>query len=96
MNIFYNNFNITRMQQVKRDNIKKLGNRIYNLRVAKGLTVNEIAMKYGGISVATWSRLENGVYNNVDFSTLIFISKAFDITIIELLDGIDFDYTIEE
>ena len=55
-----------------------------------------MAMKYGGISVATWSRIEKGEYNDVDFSTLIAISKAFEVTVDELLKDIDFNYTIIE
>jgi len=96
MNYFYNTRNITCMQQIKNNNVKKIGQRIKELRQELNLSINAIAMKYGGISIATWSRIEKGEYNDVDFSTLIAISKALEITVDELLKDINFDYTIIE
>ena len=84
------------MQQIKNNNVKKIGQRIKELRQELNLSINAIAMKYGGISIATWSRIEKGEYNDVDFSTLIAISKALEITVDELLKDINFDYTIIE
>ncbi|MBQ7127291.1 helix-turn-helix transcriptional regulator [bacterium] len=84
------------MQQIKNNNVKKIGQRIKELRKELNLSINAMAMKYGGISVATWSRIEKGEYNDVDFSTLIAISKAFEVTVDELLKDIDFNYTIIE
>ena len=89
--------NITDMQQrINNSNIKKIGRRVKRLRKDLKLSVNQAAMKYGGITVATWSRIENGICNNIDFSTLIAISKALEITIDVLLKDINFDYTIAE
>ena len=84
------------MQQIKNNNVKKIGQRIKELRQELNLSINAIAMKYGGISIATWSRIEKGEYNDVDFSTLIAISKALEVTVDELLKDINFDYTIIE
>ena len=89
--------NITYMQQrINNNNIKKIGKRVKKLRTDLKLSVNQAAMRYGGITVATWSRIENGVCNNVDFSKLIAIAKALEITVDILLKDIDFDYTIIE
>lgn len=97
MNILLRIRNITYMQQsINNNNIKKIGKRIQKLRKSFNYSVNYAAMKYGGVTVATWSRIENGICNNVDFSTLIAISKALEVTVDKLLKDIDFDYTIIE
>lgn len=96
MNYLYNTRSITCMQQIKNKNVKLVGKRIKELREQMGLSINAIAMKYGGITVATWCRIEKGQFNDIDFSKLIAISKALEINIDELLRNIDFDYTILE
>ncbi len=84
------------MQQIKNNNVRKVGKRVKDLRENLNLSINAAAMKYGGVSVATWCRIEKGQYNDIDFSRLIAISKALEITVDELLKDIDFDYTILE
>ena len=84
------------MQQIKKKNMIKLGKRIKAMRISRSLNINEIVNLYGGISVANWSRIEAGKHYNIELSTLIIISKAFSITIDELLKDINFDYTIIE
>lgn len=96
MKYLYNTRNITCMQHIKNNNVKKIGKRIKELRKNMGLSINAIAMKYGGITVATWSRIENGQFNDIDFSKLVAISKALEIRVDELLKNIDIDYTIIE
>lgn len=97
MNILLRVRNITYMQrEINNINIKKIGERVRKLRKDLNYSVNQAAMKYGGVTIATWSRIENGICNNVDFSTLIAISKALEITVDVLLKDIDFDYTIQE
>ena len=96
MKCLYNTRNITCMQRIKNNNVKKIGQRIRELRKNMGLSINAIAMKYGGITVATWSRIENGQFNDIDFSKLVAISKALEIKIDELLKNVDIDYTIIE
>lgn len=96
MKCLYNARNITCMQRIKNNNVKKIGQRIRELRKNMGLSINAIAMKYGGITVATWSRIENGQFNDIDFSKLVAISKALEIKVDELLKNVDIDYTIIE
>lgn len=97
MNFLLHVRNITYMQQkINNCNIKKIGKKVKKLRKGLALSINQATMKYGGVTVATWSRIENGICNNIDFSTLIAISKALEITVDELLKNIDFDYTILE
>ena len=97
MNNLLHACNITYMQQeINNSNIGKIGEKVRKLRKELGYSVNFASMKYGGVTVATWSRIENGICNNVDFSTLIAISKALEITIDVLLKDIDFDYTVLE
>ena len=97
MNHLLRTRNITYMQrEINNSNIKKIGKRVKKLRKNLKLSVNQAAMRYGGITAATWSRVENGVCNNIDFSKLIAIAKALEITVDELLKNIDFDYTIIE
>lgn len=96
MKCLYNTRNITCMQRIKNNNVKKIGQRIRELRKKMGLSINAIAMKYGGITVATWSRIENGQFNDIDFSKLVAISKALEIKVDELLKNVDIDYTIIE
>ena len=96
MNILFKPSTITYMQQIKNNNVKKVGKRIKERRKSLGLSINGAAMKYGGISAATWCRIEQGLFCDIDFSKLIAISKAFEITVDVLLKDIDFDYTILE
>ena len=96
MNNFNNTLNITYMQQIKKYNVIILGNRIREKREALGVTINQIVNLKGGLSVATWSRIENGVYSNIDFSTLIVISNALGCTIDFLLKDLNFDYRVIE
>lgn len=96
MNILFKRSTITYMQQIKNNNVKKVGKRIKERRKSLGLSINGAAMKYGGISAATWCRIEKGLFCDIDFSKLIAISKALEITVDVLLKDIDFDYTILE
>ena len=83
------------MQQNEKDNLIKLGKRIKLLRLQSGLTLNKFVFKKGGLTTATWSRLENGLYN-VKFSTLIKVSAMLNIKLEELLDNLDLDYSVLE
>ena len=96
MKSLYNMRNITCMKHVKNSNVKRIGKHVKELRENLGLSINSASMKYGGITVATWSRIENGQFNDISFSKLVAISKALEITVDELLKNIDIDYTIIE
>ena len=96
MKSLYNMRNITCMKHVKNSNVERIGKHVKELRENLGLSINSASMKYGGITVATWSRIENGQFNDISFSKLVAISKALESTVDELLKNIDIDYTIIE
>lgn len=81
------------MQNIDEKNAKLLGTRIKSLRKKTGLSLNAFVLGREGLTTATWSRVENGL-TDVKLSTLIKISSVLNLTIDELVKGIDFDYTI--
>ena len=83
------------MQQVDCKNSVILGKRIKKLRLAKDKSLNKFVMKYGGLTTASWSRLENGKFD-AKFSTLVKAAGMLNITLSELFLNIDLDYTITE
>jgi len=83
------------MQQAKINTIKSLGMAIKRIRLARGRTLNSLVFEKGGITTATWSRVENGLVD-VKLSTLVSIAAVLDMTVMELLSEVDIDYTIEE
>ncbi len=83
------------MQQSDKNNSIKLGKRIKELRCKTSKSLNSFVMEYGGITTATWSRLENGK-NDFKLSTLIKAAALLGITVSELVSDIDFDYSLEE
>jgi len=83
------------MQQVDKNNSIKLGSRIKELRLKKSQSLNRFVFSKGGITTATWSRLENGK-NDFKLSTLIRVAAMLEISITELLKDIDFEYEICE
>lgn len=52
-------------------------------------------MTRGGLSTATWSRIENGV-NDIKLSTIIKVAALLNISVGQLMKDIDFDYSIDE
>lgn len=83
------------MQQSKINTIKSLGMVIKKIRLERGRTLNSLVFERGGITTATWSRVENGLVD-VKLSTLVTIASILDMTVMELLSEVDIDYTIEE
>lgn len=83
------------MQHQDRENLLKLGKRVKELRMQQSASLNAFVMNRGGLTTASWSRIENGKFD-AKFSTVIKVSAMLGISITELLDGIDFDYTLEE
>ena len=83
------------MQQIEQENLKKLGERIRQLRLKKSISLNKLIFSKGGISTATWSRLENGLVEP-KFNTLIKISAILEIDLITLLKDINIDYTLTD
>ena len=83
------------MQQCDKNNLIILGNRVKKLRILKEKSLNKFVMSRGGLTTASWSRLENGKFD-AKFSTLIKAAAMLDITLPELLKNLDIDYTISE
>jgi len=83
------------MQQVERKNLKILGKRVKDLRIEKSKSLNEFVLSRGFLTTATWSRVENGLFD-LKFSTLLKIAKMLDVDVAELLNGCDFDYNFDE
>ena len=83
------------MQQHYKQNLIILGQRVKTLREGTGESINSFVFKRGGITPATWSRIENGIFD-VKFNTLIKVASMLEITIEELLKNLPFDYTIYE
>lgn len=86
---------ITYMQYVNKENLIKVGNRIKALRMLKNKSLNDFVMRRGYLTTATWSRVENGLFD-FKFSTLLKISKMLDIDVSDLLKDCDFDYNFSE
>ncbi len=83
------------MQQVESKNLKILGKRVKDLRIEKSKSLNEFVLSRGFLTTATWSRVENGLFD-LKFSTLLKIAKMLDVDVAELLNGCDFDYNFDE
>lgn len=83
------------MQQDERKNLKILGKRVKDLRIEKSKSLNEFVLSRGFLTTATWSRVENGLFD-LKFSTLLKIAKMLDVDVAELLNGCDFDYNFDE
>lgn len=95
MIFYYYNTTITLMQYYERKNAILLGQRIRELRQKSNESLNFFVMNKGGLTTATWSRLENGKFD-AKFSTLVKVAAMLEIEITELLSGIPFDYTLDE
>ena len=81
------------MQRNDKQNIILLGLRVKSYREKTGESLNSFVLKRGGITTATWSRIENGKFD-VKFSTLIKVASLLGIKIEELLKDLPLDYTI--
>lgn len=62
----------------------KLGERIKSYRLAKKLTLKDIALKLG-VSEATAQRYESGKITTIDYDKIIILSKLFDCSPSELM-----------
>ncbi|MDD3238377.1 MAG: helix-turn-helix transcriptional regulator [Candidatus Gastranaerophilales bacterium] len=83
------------MQQNDKENLKKLGLKIKELRLAKSKSLNEFVLAKGFVTTATWSRVENGLFD-LKFSTLLRIAYMLDVRVEDLLKEIDFDYSFTD
>ncbi len=92
---FYYTTTITFMQYHEKENSIKLGKRIKELRVQQSESLNAFVMKRGGLTTASWSRIENGKFD-AKFSTIVKVAAMLNISIEELFYGLSLDYTLEE
>lgn len=83
------------MQDVETENLRKLAKRIKELRTKQAKSLNSFVMQKGGLTTATWSRLENAKYDP-KFITLVKAASMLGITIEELLKDLNLNYTLEE
>ena len=83
------------MQQVDKENLEKLGQKINELRLLKSSSLNQFVLSNGCTTTATWSRVENGLVD-LKFSTLLKFAHALGVTVDELLKGINFDYNFSD
>lgn len=83
------------MQQIDLENIQKLGKRIKEIRLSRNISLNKLVMSHAGITTATWSRLENGLFD-IKFSTLLKVAYTLDCSVNELLEGIVFNYSFND
>lgn len=65
----------------------KLGERIYSLRVTKGITQEQVA-EYLGISRQKYARIEKGI-NDITLEILAKIAKLFEVEISDITKVID-------
>ena len=83
------------MQQVDKENLRKIGLKIKELRLSKSKSLNEFVLAKGFVTTATWSRVENGLFD-LKFSTLLRIAYMLDLKVEDLLKEIDFDYNFSD
>ena len=83
------------MQHVNKENLIELGKRVKKLREQTKESLNSFVLNRGGLTTATWSRIENGKFD-IKFSTLIKVATLLDITVSELLKDIPINYCIND
>lgn len=83
------------MQYREKENSIKLGKRIKELRMQKSHSLNAFVNERGGLTTASWSRIENGKFD-AKFSSLIKVASMLGISLSELFLNIDWDYSIED
>ena len=83
------------MQQIDKENLTKIGLKIKEIRLSKSKSLNEFVLAKGFVTTATWSRVENGLFD-LKFSTLLRIAYMLDLKIEDLLKEINFDYNFSD
>lgn len=95
MNCNEYSISITYMQQARKKNLEILAKRIKFLREEQSKSLNRFVFEKGGITSATWSRIENAKVD-LKFTTLVKVAAMLNIKVEELLFGLDFDYSLDE
>ncbi len=95
--MLYENINttITCMQYLDEKNLKILGQKIKELRLKQSKSLNEFVFSKGFLTTATWSRIENGLYD-IKFSTLMRVAKMLSIKVEELLKIVNLSYNFKD
>lgn len=83
------------MQHTKTYNSVEFGKKVKAERIKFSNSLDKFIMEKGGLSTATWSRIENGK-NDFKLSTIIAAAALLNTTASELLKDIDFDYNVLE
>ena len=83
------------MQQIDKENLTKIGLKIKEIRLSKSKSLNEFVLAKGFVTTATWSRVENGLFD-LKFSTLLRIAYMLDLKVEDLLKENDFDYNLSD
>ena len=89
------NTNITRMQHVDEMNLKIFGKKIKELRQNHSKSLNEFVFSKGYLTTATWSRIENGLYD-IKFSTLLRVAKMLNMKAEDLLKSAELSYNFSD
>ncbi|MBR1617239.1 helix-turn-helix transcriptional regulator [bacterium] len=87
------------MQQLKSNtktyNLKRLADRIKELRLQKSKSLNKFVFSKGNVTSATWSRVENALVD-VKFSTLVQMSGMLEMNLSDMVKNLDLDYEGED
>ena len=83
------------MQQVDKNNSIILGERIKELRLQKSPSLNKFVLDRGYLTTATWSRIENGLYD-IKFSTLLRVAHMLEISPQNLLNDLNLNYNFDD
>ena len=83
------------MQHVDKEHAKLLGNKIKELRLKKSKSLNNFVLQRGYLTTATWSRIENGLYD-MKLSTLLRVALMLETTPHDLLNSITLDYNFSD
>lgn len=83
------------MQQVEKEILQKFGEEIKRLRKSQSSSLNKFSFERGGITSASLSRIENGLVD-FKFTTLVKLAYALNISLSELFESFDYEYTIDD
>jgi len=83
------------MQQVDAENLLNFGKKVKELRLENNKSLNEFVMTRGFLTTATWSRIENGLYD-FKFSTLLRVAKMLETTPAQLLQAVNLNMNFSD
>ncbi|MGN0014712.1 MAG: helix-turn-helix domain-containing protein [Candidatus Gastranaerophilaceae bacterium] len=83
------------MQHKGKKNLEILAKKIKSLREERSKSLNRFVFERGGITGATWSRIENAKVD-LKFTTLVKVAAMLNIKVEELFSKLDLDYSLDE